>query len=111
MRRDRPAARADDPNAPYMPWKWEDHIPATAAINAVGQGTATPEQQIMAFDAIINGICRYYDLSYRPDSERDTAFAEGKRFVGATLVKITKIDVNAINKAKRGGVNVGSSTG
>jgi len=102
--------RSENPHAPYMPWDWHNHLSATAAINAMNEGTATPIQQKLAMDAII-AISGYYDLSYRPDSDRDTAFAEGKRFVGATLVKITKLNVNEINKAKRGGVDVGSSTG
>jgi hypothetical protein len=30
-------------------------------------------------------------LSYRPQSERDTSFAEGKRFVGMQIVKQLKL--------------------
>lgn len=83
---------------PYLPYQWDKNPSGTAAIKALDRGEATPEQQRHALDTIINEICCYYDLSYR-DSDRDTAFAEGRRFVGAQLVKLTRLNVNAISQA------------
>lgn len=65
--------------------------PDTMAIKALATGTASEGQQRRALDWIINTLCGTYDLSYRPDSERNTAFAEGKRFVGLQLIKQIKL--------------------
>lgn len=83
---------------PYIPPPWE---PAdVSAIQALQRGDATADQQRRALDYLINAVCATYDLSYRPDSDRDTAFAEGKRFVGLQLVKMTKLNLAAIRQAK-----------
>lgn len=93
-----------DAPPPYLPFAWHENSAGTAAIRAVNDGVATPEQQRLALTTIIEEICGYYDLSYRP-SDRDTAFAEGKRFVGAQIVKLTKLNINRINKAIKGREN------
>ena len=85
---------------PYLPFKWEADRAGVAAIKALDRGEATPEQQRRALTTIIEGISMYYDLSYRSDPY-DTAFAEGRRFVGAQIVKLTKLNINAIEKALR----------
>ena len=66
-----------------------------AAVKACASGTANPEQQVRAIKWIVEDCCGYYDLSYRPGEagRRDTDFAEGKRFVGAEIVKMTKLDL------------------
>lgn len=85
-------------SAPYLPIEWE---PAdVAALQALHRGEASPDQQKRALDSII-AIAGTYDLSYRPDSDRDTAFAEGKRFVGLQIVKFLKLNLAAIKQAKR----------
>lgn len=64
---------------------------AARAIIAVHDGVASEEQQKQAFLAIITNVCGHHDLSYRPDEmggERDTAFAEGKRYVATQLMKL-----------------------
>jgi len=90
---------------PWLPFDWSltQNVSKVAAIKALDSGTATSEQQRLAMTAIIEDLCGYYDLSYRPgeDGARETAFAEGKRFVGAQLVKLTKLDINRINRALR----------
>lgn len=63
-----------------------------AAIRALARGDATPEQQTRALTFIVEALCGTYDLSFRPNSERDTCFAEGRRFVGLQVVKLTKIN-------------------
>lgn len=49
---------------------------------------------------ILDGACNLYDLSYRPGpgGERDTAFAEGRRFVGQQVLKLAKINTDAFRK-------------
>jgi hypothetical protein len=85
-------------SAPWKPTEWE---PAdVAAIQALVRGDASPEQQRRAVDYIIKDIAGTYDLSYRPDSERDSTFAEGKRFVGLQIVKAINLNLAAIRQAK-----------
>jgi hypothetical protein len=52
-------------------------------------GNANAGQQHRALQWIIEAPCGTYDLSYRAGAgvERDTAFAEGKRFVGQQIAK------------------------
>lgn len=83
---------------PYAPAHYE---PAdVSAIQALGRGNANPDQQRRALQYIINIVADTYGLSYRPDSQRDTDFAEGKRFVGLQLVKLLKLNTEAIRQAK-----------
>lgn len=66
-------------------------VSTVAAIKAVGKGEARPEQQIAALNFIIEAMAGTYDLSFRPDDrggDRDTAFAEGRRFVGLQLRRV-----------------------
>ena len=71
--------------AAYVPAPYEpaDH----GAIKALAAGVANEGQQKRALKWIIETVCATYDQSYRPDSERETVFAEGRRYVGLTLVK------------------------
>lgn len=87
---------------PWYPTHWE--LADADAIQAVDQGRASPEQQRRAMNYIINELCGYYDLSYRPgeDGRRDTDFAEGKRFVGAQIVKLSKISLAALRTKVEG---------
>ena len=66
-----------------------------SAIQALVNGTASPEQQKRAVDWIIQQAAGLYEMSYRPgeDGRRDTDFAEGRRFVGSQIVKMTKLDL------------------
>ena len=61
-------------------------------MKALAHGIAEPHQQKIALDWIINEACKTYDLSYRPDSDRETVLAEGRRFVGLNIVKMCNID-------------------
>jgi hypothetical protein len=80
---------------PRMPEYWE---PADAqAIQAVVRGDATDYQQQRAMSFIVNKLCHTYDLSYRPVPQ-DTAFAEGRRFVGLQLVKLININAGLLKK-------------
>lgn len=87
--------RGPIPNAPRPePWKPAEWEPEDAyAIQAFMQGRASQEQQLRAAGFILNQLCGTYDLSYRPSGDRDTCFAEGKRFVGLSLVKFAHLNI------------------
>lgn len=75
--------RADAPHLPAT-YTLADH----AALQALAAGTATPDQQRRALDWIIHQASRHYDLSYRHGDSHATAFAEGRRFAGAQIVRV-----------------------
>ena len=76
---------------PWKPCEWEQ--PDAAAVQAVAYGRATEDQQRRAIKFIVENLCGTFDLSFRPSSDRDTAFAEGKRFVGLQIVKFTNLNL------------------
>jgi len=80
--------------APWFPARYKKAD--AAAIQAMKRGEATPDQQERAMNFILNDICGRFDMSYRPDSERDTAFAEGKRHVANQIVKLGNIPLSEI---------------
>lgn len=75
-------------------------LPATytvhdvTALQALSRGEAQPHEQKRVLDWIINNCAGTYDLSFRSDSDggdRETAFAEGRRFVGMQVVKMVNL--------------------
>ncbi|MCK1479320.1 hypothetical protein IVB27_32420 [Bradyrhizobium sp. 197] len=77
---------------PIQPWHPAAYDEADVyAIKALVAGKANEGQQQRAIGWIINTLCGTYDLSFRPDSDRDTVFAEGKRHVGMQIIKLTKL--------------------
>jgi hypothetical protein len=93
--------QAADDNAPWRPPKYE--LADIAAIQAVNLGTANGAQQKRALDWIVKEACKVYDQSYRPgiDGERDTAFAEGKRFVGTQIILLTMLKTGVIARREQ----------
>lgn len=80
------------PSSAIIPPKWEKvHV---AGIQALERGDATPHQQKLVLDWILDEAARAYDLSFRPESERETCFAEGRRFVGLQIVKLLKLNTS-----------------
>ncbi len=55
------------------------------ALRAIWNGQGTARQQRMALDYMIRAFGTH-DISFRPSNQHSTAFAEGKRFAGTTLV-------------------------
>lgn len=94
--RRKPSKQALIERAPWLPADYE--IADAAAIQALLRGDATPDQQRRALEWIVNDCSGYYDLSFRPGEggDRDTAFAEGKRAVGAQIVKLSKLALSRI---------------
>ena len=78
-------------NQPWHPAPYEEAD--VYAIKALAAGKATEGQQQRALGWIVNTLCGTYDLSFRDGEhgDRSTVFAEGKRFVGLQLVKLTKL--------------------
>jgi hypothetical protein len=68
------------------------------AVRAVSRGEASEHQQKQVMEFIITKLCKAYDVSFDPGSDRATAFAEGRRFVGLQLVKHINVDPSIINK-------------
>jgi hypothetical protein len=79
---------------PWKPPHWDKAD--ASAIQALMSGNAQPHQQKRALAYIIESLCGTYDMSFRPTGDRDTCFAEGKRFVGNQIVKLTKINLGSM---------------
>ena len=69
-----------------------------AALQAMKRGEATPDQQVRAMEFIVGTISDRNGMSWRPgpDGARETDFAEGRRFVGNQIVKLTNIPLSKI---------------
>ena len=82
---------------PWAPAAWE---PAdVVAVNALNAGTADPEQQKRALRWIIEVCAGAYEFHYHP-SERDTAFALGRGFVGQQIVKLLRLNVSRMRRTE-----------
>lgn len=92
--------QAIEQHAPWKPPAFEDAD--VAAFQALQRGNANPEQQKRALAWVIEKAAGTYDLSYRPGAEgqRDTDFAEGRRFVGLQLVKLLKLKLGMITTTR-----------
>lgn len=68
------------------------------AIKVVWAGKASPYQQRLALEAIIDRIAEKDRQSYYggPSGDRDTAFAEGRRFVGTQIVTVIGKEVKTL---------------
>lgn len=86
---------------PYIPAKWTNSD--VYALQALAAGQANDEQQKQALSFIINNLSGAYDLSFRPgglEGDRETAFAEGKRFVGTQIVKLLNLSSKVLSLTK-----------
>ena len=96
-------ARKPDPGSPFGgvdAYSLED----VGAIQALYAGTANAGQQSRALKYVIETLAGTYDQSFRPDSERASAFAEGRRFVGLQLVKLVRLNAQLLRE-KHGRAN------
>lgn len=78
---------------PYLPAPYDKRI--VLALQALNAGEASKDQQKAAITYIVETLSNYLDLSYRPDTH-DTAFAEGRRYVGAQIMKMMKLNPSEI---------------
>ncbi len=80
---------------PYLPASWDENI--FMAFRAFAEGKANDGQQKLVWQYVqyLCGVGAFQDLSWRPgghEGERETSFAEGKRFVGLQLLKLLHED-------------------
>lgn len=84
------------------PWAPVDYETADAvAMQALVAGEATPEQQMRALKWIIEKAAGAYDQTFWPggeDGRRNTDFAEGRRFVGNSIVKLTRLNISSLRR-------------
>lgn len=70
------------------------------ALKALAAGNASEGQQKRALAWIVNAAARTYDLSFSPASDRETSFAEGRRFVGLQVVKLVNMPGDVLQRMK-----------
>lgn len=83
----------------FQPPKWE--VEDLGALRALARGEALPHQQTRFLKWLIENLCQTYQQSYRPgglDGDRETAFAEGRRFVGTQLVGLLTVNPAAFRE-------------
>lgn len=85
-------------HAPWLPVPYD--LAHVSSLQALERGEASPDQQRRALAWLINNACATYDLSYRPglEGERDTSFAEGRRFVGLQIVKMLRLNLAKLRR-------------
>lgn len=71
---------ANDPRFPVL----DDQD--RAALRALIDGVANAGQQKHAITVIVQKICETNGLGWHPENERLTAFMQGKRMVGRTIL-------------------------
>ena len=87
-----------EPKPAWMPCNRE---PADiSAIQALERGDANPDQQKRALAWIINELGMTYQPTHFPD-ERNTTFANGRRYVGLILVECLKINVSKLVRSEQ----------
>ena len=80
---------------PHIPPPYE--VADVSAIQALSMGIASEDQQKRALKWIIERAAGTYEFNYYP-SERDTAFALGRTFVGQQLVKLLKLSISDLTR-------------
>lgn len=83
------ALRPDAP-APY-------EVAEAASFQALQRGDASPHQQQLALKWLIERAAGTYEHHYYP-SDRDTAFALGRRFVGQQVVKLLTLNLSTLRR-------------
>ena len=76
---------------PYEPADWDENIVMAFRSFVAGKANEGQQQTVWRYLQYLTGTGDYTDLSFRPggsDAERETAFAEGKRYVGLQLMKL-----------------------
>ena len=75
----------------WKPAPWD--VAEVAALQSLSKGEAGPHEQKRALAYIVNILGMTYEHTYFP-SDRDTAFANGRRYVGLQIVKALKLDLS-----------------
>ena len=83
---------------PQIPGEYE--TADVAALQALQRGDATPDQQARALKWVIEQAAGTYEFNYYP-TERDTAFALGRCFVGQQTIKLLRLNLSALLKDRQ----------
>lgn len=73
------------------------------ALKAMGQGEATEEQQRRVIKWIVNSACGTYKRTFDPAGDRETAFREGRRFVGTQIMRMLSEPLTELEKEASNG--------
>lgn len=71
--------------------------PEAMAIKALYAGEASPYQQKLALSTIVNKFSRAKDLLYIPSSFDETAFLNGRAFVGQKILKYINVPIGQLH--------------
>ncbi len=71
------------------------------AIQALARGEASPAAQQRALKCIIEEFCGTYDMTFDPDSDRNSTFAEGRRSVGRGIVNTISANLAKVKAAEK----------
>lgn len=91
----RPTRKPSRADGPHIPAAYE--LPDAAAIQALHRGDATADQQKRALRWLIEQASGTYEFQFYP-SDRETAFALGRGFVGQQIVKLVKLDLISLRR-------------
>ena len=93
------AAKKTIVQSPAVPAEWE--LADADSIQALMRGDADEEQQKRALRWLVEQAAGTYQFHYYA-SERDTAFALGRAFVGQQVIKMSKMNLSALRRVKNG---------
>tara|TARA_R110000868_G_scaffold411755_1_gene708902 strand:- start:20938 stop:21324 length:387 start_codon:yes stop_codon:yes gene_type:complete len=100
----RPRALTDQEKLRQAPWYPKPYTLAdAAAVKAIANGMASPEQQRHGMRFIVVTLCQQLDMAYRPggeDGRRDTDFALGCQFVGNQIAKFFNMNLADLQHAE-----------
>lgn len=84
-----------------QPWHPADYDEADAgALKALNAGNANEAQQKRALAYIINTLAGTYEETFYPE-ERNSAYAQGRRYVGLQIVKLLNLPASAFRPKKK----------
>lgn len=88
--------------APYQVWKSAPFTLADAkSLQALAQGIADEDQQKRALRWVVNNAGIINRSTYQPgglDGERDSIFAQGRRFVGIQVMRLITTNLEELKK-------------
>ena len=82
---------------PWMPAPYD--VADVAALQALEKGIASETQQKRALIYIVQTLAMTYEHTHYPD-ERNTCFANGRRWVGLQIVKLLRLNLKEIQQRK-----------
>lgn len=66
------------------------------ALKALAKGEATEHEQMLALAVIVNKFARAQEMLYIPGSFDETAFLEGRGFVGQQILKHINVPIGQL---------------